>query len=116
HGRAGGGKAQVAVRPPLGSEVPLDVGTIVGVDATKKNSRVVAARGAGREFLQINAVVNGGRVVEIRVAVGRAGGHQVADVVVYTEDRQDALGGEAVDGCEQRCGRQPRISERQKIE
>ena len=38
HGRAGGGKAQVAVRPPLGSEVPLDVGTIVGVDATKKTA------------------------------------------------------------------------------
>jgi len=61
------------------------------VDATKKQ-QVVAARGAGREFLQINAVVNGGRVVEIRVAVGGADGHQVADVVVYTVDRQDALG------------------------
>ena len=61
-------------------------------------------------------MVNGGRVVEIRVAVGGADGHQVADVVVYTEDRQDALGGEAVDGGDQLCGRQPRISERQKIE
>ena len=37
-------------------------------------------------------MVNGGRVVEIRVAVGGADGHQVADVVVYTVDRQDALG------------------------
>ncbi len=69
--------------PLIGAPRDLDgdVGTLVGVDAAKKQ-QVVAARGTRREFLQIDAVVNGSRVVEIRVAVGGADGHQMADVVV----------------------------------
>ena len=69
-----------------------------------------------RELVDIDAVVDGGGVVQIRVSIGVADRHVRACAVVALVDGNDPLGREPVDRGDHRCGDEIAVRERQEVE
>ena len=81
-----------------------------------KKSRWSPGAGCSREGVDVDAVVDGGRVVQARVAVGVADGHVGRRRVVALVDGHDARRREAVDGGHDRGVDQAAVGERQEVE
>ncbi len=81
-----------------------------------KKSRYVPGCRPCLEGGHVDAVVDGGDVVEPLVAVSLADGDVVAALVVLLVDGHDALGREAVDGRDDRRLHQAAVGERQEVE
>ena len=79
---------------------------LVGMDATEEQQVVVVGGGHG-ERSRVDAVVDRGRIVQTRVAIGVADGDVARGRVVALVDRHDALRREPVDGRDHR-----RVNER----
>src|SRR5207244_7731379 len=81
-----------------------------------EEQQVLAWSGLEVELPQVDAVVNGGQVVEPLVAVRVADGDVIAARVVLLEDRNDPLGGKSVDRGDEWSAHQPAVGEWQEVE
>ena len=69
-----------------------------------------------REPVDIDAMVDGGGVVQIRVSIGVAYRHVRGGAVVALVDRNDSIGREPVDRGDYRCGDEIAVREWQEVE
>ena len=90
-------------------------GALVGVDPAEEEQIRAWCRTC-LEGSHVDAVVDGGDVVEPLVAISLADGDVVAALVVLLIDGHDALGREAVDGRDDRRLHQSAVGERQEVE
>ena len=105
------------VEPAATSAGDLDRvgGALVGMDPSEEQQMLAGAR-MDREPVDIDAVVNGGGVVQIRVSIGVADRHVRGGAVVALVDGNDPLGREPVDRRDHRCGDEIAVRERQEVE
>jgi len=96
-------------------DLDRQVRPLVRVDAAEEEEVAPRLRPKG-EGGQLDAVVDGRCVAQIRVAVRVADCDVVADVVVRAVDRQDALGREAMDGRHDRGRDQAAVGQWHEVE
>ena len=91
------------------------MGALVGVDAAEEEQVAAPSRAEG-ERVDVDPVVDRRRIRQVGVPVGVADRDVVPDVVVGAVGRDDALGGEAVDGRDDGRGHEPAEGEGQEVE
>ena len=90
-------------------------GALVGVDPAEEQE-VVTGAGAEREGISVDAMVDRGRVVQCRLAIGVADRHVGRRRVVPLVDGQDPRRGEAVDGGDDGRVDERAVGQREEVE
>ena len=106
------GQDQLVTRPT--SHVDRFAYALVWMQASEEQ-QVLAAVGAKIELVQRNAVMNGGRVLELGSPIRRADCHQMCCGVVGAVDGHNTLGREAMNRGQHWRAYQPAVAERQKV-
>jgi len=101
--------------PGAASNLDRQVGALVRMDPAEEQQIAAGLRHEG-EPGQVDAVVDGRGVAQVRVSIGVADRDVVRVIVVGPEDREDPFGGEPVDGGDHRGRHQPAVGQRQEIE
>ena len=90
-------------------------GALVGVDPPEEQQMLAGIR-MDRELVDIDSVMDGGGVVQIRMPIRVADRHVSARAVVAFVDRNDPLGREPVDRGDHRRRDEIAVGERQEVE